>query len=390
MMVSIAHNAGAAALLPAIELPQKLQDVIGAFAKHRWADFGWSLLTVLVAVLIGRAVAAAGFRAFERWSQRTETVIDDSIAANLKSPLRWLMPLLALYAATPLLILPEGILGSLRHALLIGALIGLGWSLSRATRVVEFLVQQRASSAGKDDLQARALLTQSRGLGNIVNFVIFLVTLGSVLVTFESVRQLGTTLLASAGVAGVILGLAAQRSLATVLAGLQIALTQPIRVGDVVIVEGEWGNIEEIALTYVVVKIWDRRRLVVPITYFIDHAFQNWTRTSADLLGAVELHVDYSVPVDAIRDEFKRILHASPLWDGEVCSVQITETSARDMVVRPLFSARNSGDQWNLRCEVREQLVAFLQRQYPHALPKIRGEIAGAPLPARPPAPSKP
>jgi small-conductance mechanosensitive channel len=200
--------------------------------------------------------------------------------------------------------------------------------------------------------------------------------LGFVLLTFERVRQLGTGLLASAGVAGIVLGFAAQRSLSTILAGIQIALTQPIRVDDVVIVENEWGRIEEITLTYVVVRIWDKRRLVLPIVYFIERPFQNWTRVSADLLGTVNLHLDYSVPVDEIRAECKRILDGTPLWDGEAWCVQVTETTEHCMVVRPLFSARNASDQWDLRCEVREKLVAFVQRNYPQALPRVRAEVA--------------
>jgi small-conductance mechanosensitive channel len=193
--------------------------------------------------------------------------------------------------------------------------------------------------------------------------------------TFERVRQLGAGLLASAGVAGIVLGFAAQKSLATILAGIQIALTQPIRVEDVVIVEGEWGTIEEITLTYVVVRIWDMRRLIVPIHYFIEKPFQNWTRVSADILGTVNLYLDYSVPVEALREEFKRILDASDYWDGETWGVQVTDSTDKTMTVRPLMSAKNSGDAWNLRCEVREKLIAFVRENYPDALPRIRAEV---------------
>ena len=186
-------------------------------------------------------------------------------------------------------------------------------------------------------------------------------------------------MLASAGIAGIVLGFAAQRGIATVLAGIQIAISQPIRVDDVVIIEGEWGKIEEINLTYVVVKIWDLRRLVVPVTYFLDKPFQNWTRVSADILGTVELHLDYSVPVDAVRQEFKRLVDASPLWDGKVCGVQVTGSTETTMTLRPLMSAKNASDAWDLRCHVREKLIEFLQKNYPGCLPRVRAEVTKCP-----------
>ncbi|HAE37799.1 MAG TPA: hypothetical protein DCG57_04070, partial [Candidatus Riflebacteria bacterium] len=197
-------------------------------------------------------------------------------------------------------------------------------------------------------------------------------SLGSMLMVFETVRQLGTSILASAGVVGIIVGLSAQKTIAMLLAGLQIALTQPIRIEDVVIVENEWGWIEEITLTYVVVRIWDLRRLVVPINYFIEKPFQNWTRNSADILGAVSIFVDYTVPVDEVRAAVREIVAASPLWDKKVCGVQITNTTDRAMEMRVLVSAQSSGQAWDLRCEVREKLVAFIQMKYPDCLPKIR------------------
>jgi small-conductance mechanosensitive channel len=257
-------------------------------------------------------------------------------------------------------------------------IVGVGWLLMKLVRVVEDVVQRRFDQTGDDNLQARAVQTQVRGFRNVAVFLVVILTLGFVLMTFEGVRQVGTGLLASAGVAGLVLGFAAQRSIATLLAGIQIAISQPIRIDDVVIVEGEWGRIEEIRLTYVVVKIWDLRRLIVPVSYFIDKPFQNWTRTSSDLLGTVNLHCDYSVPVEEVRNELKRILDGSERWDGQVWSVQVTDATERTMLVRALFSARTAGDQWELRCEVRERLIGFLQREYPHALPRIRGELAAA------------
>jgi len=200
-----------------------------------------------------------------------------------------------------------------------------------------------------------------------------------VLMSFDEFRQLGTGILASAGLVGLVVGFAAQKTLGNLLAGIQLAITQPIRLDDVVIVEGEWGRIEEITLTYVVVRIWDLRRLVLPIGYFLERPFQNWTRVSADILGTVFLYVDYTVPVDAIRAELERIVQGSKDWDGEVCGVQVTDTSAQGIELRALVSAADASKAWDLRCAVREQLVAFLQREYPAALPRLRGELHGAP-----------
>jgi len=195
------------------------------------------------------------------------------------------------------------------------------------------------------------------------------------LMSFERVRQLGTAIFASAGILGIVIGFAAQRSISTVLAGLQIAITQPFRIDDVVIVEGEWGRIEEITLTYVVVRIWDLRRLVLPITYFLEKPFQNWTRESADLLGTVFLYTDYTIPVQEVREELHRILQESELWDGKVWNLQITNMTEKSVELRALMSAQEASTAWNLRCEVREKLLDFIQSKYPGALPRVRAEF---------------
>ena len=361
---------------PASGLAAQMQELLDPFIRveEQWLVSSGGVL--VVAVLGGWLLGGLLFRALGRWAQSTDSLIDDAIALHMRRPLRVMMPLVALNLGLPLMTLPTGLKSGLRQLLLILAITGVGWTLARAVRVIEHVISHREDLKSVDNLHARTLLTQTRGLRNVANFLIVVLTLGFVLLTFERVRQLGTGLLASAGVAGIVLGFAAQRSLSTILAGIQIALTQPIRVDDVVIVENEWGRIEEITLTYVVVRIWDKRRLVLPIVYFIEKPFQNWTRVSADLLGTVNLHLDYSVPVDEIRAECKRILDGTPLWDGEAWCVQVTETTEHCMVVRPLFSARNASDQWDLRCEVREKLIAFVQRNYPQALPRLRAEVA--------------
>jgi small-conductance mechanosensitive channel len=201
------------------------------------------------------------------------------------------------------------------------------------------------------------------------------------------VRQFGTSILASAGIAGIIVGFAAQRSIATLLAGFQIAFTQPIRLDDIVIVENEFARVEDITLTYVVVRTWDLRRLVLPITYFIEQPFQNWTRTSSDILGSVFFHVDYAMPVVALREELDRILAASKYWDGRVKVLQVTDAGERTLQLRALASARDAASAWDLRCEIREKLITFVQQQYPQHLPRTRAELQ--PAAAEAPAPKR-
>ena len=210
-------------------------------------------------------------------------------------------------------------------------------------QAVEDFVLARYSLQAADNLEARKIYTQVTVLKKVAVVIIGVFTLASMLMVFDSVRQFGTSILASAGIAGIIIGFAAQSSLATLLAGFQIALTQPIRIDDVVIVEGEWGRIEDITLTYVVVRIWDLRRLVLPITYFIEQPFQNWTRTSAEILGTVFLHVDYTMPIEPLRAELGRILAASPHWDGKVNGLVVTDAKERTLEVRALAERRRRG-----------------------------------------------
>ncbi|MCB1475376.1 MAG: mechanosensitive ion channel [Rhodobiaceae bacterium] len=205
-------------------------------------------------------------------------------------------------------------------------------------------------------------------------------TLAAALTVVPWARQIGISLFASAGIAGIAIGLAARPVLSNLLAGLQIAFTQPIRIDDAVVVEGEWGWIEEIGLFYVVIKIWDWRRLVVPLSYFIEKPFQNWTRSSASIIGSVFWHVDYRAPVDAIRSKLEEICRGTDLWDGDVVNLQVVETTSTTMQLRALASARNSPRAWDLRCLIREQMISWLQAEYPEALPRLRAEMDPSPL----------
>jgi small-conductance mechanosensitive channel len=249
------------------------------------------------------------------------------------------------------------------------------WSLIRSINLLREIILRRYDISEKDNLKARKIYTQFRVLENIIIFIVIIVAIAIALMTFDGIRRIGISLFASAGVAGIIIGFAAQKVIASVLAGFQIALTQPIRIDDVVIIENEWGWIEEITLTYVVVRIWDKRRLIVPSTYFIEKPFQNWTRVSADILGTVYIYTDYTVPVDELRSEFNRILEESDLWDGQTKVMQVTNATDQSIEIRALMSTADSPTAWDLRVLVREKLIGFLQRKYPGSLPRTRIEM---------------
>jgi small-conductance mechanosensitive channel len=235
-----------------------------------------------------------------------------------------------------------------------------------------YLLNKKLDVKASDNLNARRRLTQLTVFQNIADTVIVIVTISVVLMTFEGARAVGTSLLASAGVAGLIIGFAAQKSIGMFLAGVQIAITQPISLDDVVIVEGEWGRIEEITLTFVVVKIWDERRLMLPVTYFLEKPFQNWTRASADILGTVFFYVGYDLPVQAIRDFVPGILKDNPNWDGRVFNVQITNTNELYKEMRILVSSSDASKNWDLRTEVREKVIDFIQANHPDCFAKVR------------------
>lgn len=226
-----------------------------------------------------------------------------------------------------------------------------------------------------DNLKERKIRTQLVFLRKLLVTLIVVVTICAILLSFDNLRKIGTGLLTGVGIGGIIIGFAAQRSLSNLLAGFQIAFTQPIRIDDALLVEGEFGRVEEITLTYVVVNIWDQRRLILPINYFIEKPFQNWTRTSAEMLGTVMLYLDYSVPLQAIREEFKRLLENSPLWDKRVVVVHVTDTTPESVEIRLLLSAANSGHAFDLRCYIRENMIDFIQKNYPDSLPKTRMEL---------------
>jgi small-conductance mechanosensitive channel len=341
-----------------------------------WEAIVYSLLLILAAAIVALLVYWVVFRLLARLASRTESALDDELVQRWKGPSRLLIPLLFILLVTPALKIPVTALVPLRHLFTLVFIAGVAWFLVNSTLGLRDLVLSRYDITSRDNLKARAVTTQVNVLVKIVLVVIGVITVACLLMTFEKVRQVGVSLLASAGIAGVIAGFAAQRSLGALFAGIQIAITQPIRIDDVVIVEGEWGKIEEIALTYVVVRVWDLRRLIVPVTYFLQTPFQNWTRVSADLLGTVFLYTDYTVPVAAVREELHRLLQQTVSWDGRAWGLQVTNATERTMELRALMSAADSSAAWDLRCEIREKLIEFLQKNYPESLPRVRAEMA--------------
>jgi hypothetical protein len=290
-------------------------------------------------------------------------------------PVRTLVVLGTFGMVLPVMEWPQSISSVLRHVLALGMIGVCAWLLINVTLAGRCVIFRRYDVTTADNLRARSMMTQVSMLLRVVWVLICLLAAACMLMTFERIRQLGISLLASAGIIGIVAGFAAQKSLGTLVAGIQLAITQPIRIDDVVVIEGEWGRIEEITLTYVVVRIWDERRLVVPITQFLEKPFQNWTRTSAQILGTVFLWTDYSVPFAELRAELQRIAENSPLWDGRVCLLQVTDAGERALQLRALVSAADSGKCWDLRCEVREKLLDYVQRHYPGALPKLRTNL---------------
>jgi small-conductance mechanosensitive channel len=269
------------------------------------------------------------------------------------------------------------------HVLLVAFILTVGWAAAIAIDIAITIYLRRFRTDVEDNLLARKHVTQMRILQRVATILLVVLTIASALMTFDPVRQYGISLFASAGAAGIILGLAARPVFTNLFAGIQIAMTQPIRVEDQVVVEGESGWIETITSTYVVVRIWDLRRLIVPLSYFIEKPFQNWTYENSAQIGSVFLHVDYTVPVERVRAKLDEIVRDCKLWDGKVVNLQVTDTPQDMVELRALVSARSPSQAWDLRCEVREKLIAFLQAEYPQSLPRRRIEKSAGSLNAQ-------
>ncbi|MEC4679911.1 MAG: mechanosensitive ion channel domain-containing protein [Nitrospirota bacterium] len=332
-------------------------------------------LLVVLATIIGAATSAILLKIFARLAERTKYKLDDIIIKHMRRPVQYLLPVLLVYPLLGIATLPIDQEETISGILKVLTVMLLAWLATCAVRVVEEGVLRHFDASVKDNLTARRVHTQIKLFRQVVLLIIMIITASVILMMFDQLRVIGVSLLASAGIAGMILGFSAQKVLGNLLAGIQIAITQPIRLGDVLIVENEWGWVEEITLTYVVVKIWDLRRLVIPISHFLEKPFQNWTRTSADILGTVFIYADYTIPIDKLREELTRILQATDLWDGKVNGLQVTDAKEHTLELRALMSAADSPKAWDLRCLVREKLVTFVQEHYPQCLPKFRTEL---------------
>ena len=338
-------------------------------------DLNPILITSTILLLTLLIIHFITFQVLKRFSKRKDNNITRDSYRKFKLPglIFFITVSLSYFVST---VGPENeLLRILNHSLNVIIIFMIAWLVIRFIGLGKELVLKQFDVDEKDNLKARKVYTQFKIIERILITIVVIIALAAALMTFESIRKIGVSLFASAGVAGIILGFAAQSLIGNVLAGFQLALAQPIRLDDVVIVEGEWGWIEEINITYVVIRIWDKRRLIVPTKYFIEKPFQNWTRTSAEILGTVFIYTDYTVPVGAIREELTRILKDDPLWDGKVNNLQVTNATDKAIEIRALMSASDSPKAWDLRVGVREKLIEFLQNNYPESLPRVRIEV---------------
>jgi small-conductance mechanosensitive channel len=320
------------------------------------------------------------------WASRSSSKLDHLLLPLLGKSLRIIVPVMGVIFALPILNLPPAYADVVSRGTSILLIAAVTLILFQAVRIFEHSLLQRFDIKAADNLRARKVYTQVSVIRKVIDVIIGLFAVASVLMLFPEVRHVGTSLLASAGIVGVVAGIAAQKTVSNLLAGFQIALAQPMRQDDVVIVEGEWGRVEEITLTYVVVHIWDDRRMVLPLSYFIEKPFQNWTRASAKLLGSVFLWVDYSFPVEQARKALQLIIEASPLWDKRFWNLQVTDASDRSMQLRILATAADSSAAFDLRCEIREKFIAYIQVHHPQALPQLRAQLGGATVAPLPPS----
>jgi len=341
-----------------------------AFKMPAWT---WNVLVIIFSVVLGFVIRAVLLPIVRQQAN------NGSSYSAIKSIIRHLNKILSVFI--PLLVF-NGLLPFTRftvqtHALvekITEILITLAFAIVviRFIRIFEDYLYHRFDINKENNLRERKIRTQIEFIRKLLITLIVIITIAIVLLSFENMRKIGAGLLTGVGVGGIIIGFAAQKSLGNLLAGLQIAFTQPIRMDDVLIVEGEWGKVEEINLTYVVVNIWDKRRLVLPINYFIEKPFQNWTRNTAEILGTVFLYVDFTIPVDKLRGKLTELLESNILWDGKVNVLQVTDFKEKTMELRCLMSCRNSGHAFELRCYVREHMIAYINENFPTALSQTR------------------
>lgn len=331
------------------------------------------ILILLILLIVGAAsIYFVAILLLRRYSKRKDNKLEINTHRRFKIPLLVFLVSIILSILISEIDPKLEVSTALNHFINVVIIFGVAWLLIQIIKLGKSLVLKRYDYDEKNNLKARKVYTQFTLIERFMITIVIIIAIAVALLTFDKIRAIGVSLFASAGIAGIILGFAAQKLLGNVLAGFQIAVSQPIRLDDVVIVEGEWGWIEEITLTYVVIRIWDKRRLIVPTTYFIEKPFQNWTRESADILGTVFIYADYSVPFDKLREELSRILKSDKNWDGNVNVLQVTNSTEKTVEVRALMSSHDSPSAWDLRVNVREKLISYLQQNYPDSLPRSR------------------
>lgn len=333
-------------------------------------------LSALIAIAVALGVHRVAGLVLRRVTRHTPAL--HAMLVNIDSAARMVLPLIALQMVWQAAPDELRFVGSVRHLNGLLLIAAATWLAVRAVNGLADGIIAKHPYDAEDNLQARRVLTQTRVLARTANSMLLVAGAAMMLMTFPGARQVGASLLASAGVIGIVAGLAAKPVFSNLIAGLQIALAQPIRIDDVLVVEGEWGRVEEITGTFVVLRIWDDRRLILPLSYFIEKPFQNWTRHSAQLLGSVFVHADYGMPLAPLRAEVERLVKSAPQWDGRFFNLQVTDATERTMQLRVLCTAASSSLAFDLRCAVREGLISFMQREYPQFLPRMRIEDGDA------------
>lgn len=347
-----------------------INELIRQWNLHPWL---WNVILFAVSILLGLLISyLLSLIVKKQTGQEIKFRFGQALLQHLTGPVSFLIPLLVFNNMLPIMQTERDTQSQIVKATEIALIIGFAWLLISCVRVAQDIVHHKININSKNNLRQRQIITQLIYIRRVATFVILLLAVGAILLSFDTLRKIGAGLLTGVGIGGIIIGFAAQKSLTNLLAGFQIAFTQPIRMDDEVIVEGEFGKIEELTLTYVVVRIWDSRRMILPITYFLEKPFQNWTHTSSEILGTVFLYVDYSLPVDWLRKEFMDIIQGHPLWDKRVAGLMVTDLKQNVMEVRCLVSCASSGDAFDLRCHLREHLVKRINKMYPHSLPLTR------------------
>lgn len=341
--------------------------------RSQWGIWGGTAI-LLASIALMYVFFYVLFRLLRAWILRENKALYPLLIKYAYRPSRSVAIVLGVMAALPLLELPTRLDKFINHGVELILITVVAHWLIRLITGTKFVMLMRYDNDLTDNFKARKVYTQFKIIERILIIGIIVLAVGIGLMTFDKIRQIGVSLLASAGVIGVIMGLAAQRSIGMMFAGIQIAIAQPIRIEDVVVVEGEWGNIEEITLTYVSVRLWDERRLIVPINYFIEKPFQNWTRSSTNIMGTVMIYADYTIPINDLRQAFTRFLRESSLWDGRVGTLVVTDTTAETIQIRALMSSSNADYLFDLRTTIREKLITYIRENYPNSLPRRRVE----------------